>query len=462
MRIFLQELGQQIEDYSKVSSPDEQMEWSLILGEIRAFIDADNAVNVLDMDSNTIVLSHRLSTHCTPPVEKTITSNYSLQEILIIGNCNDQVKFSELTIDMFRMLQTLERESLEDVTQIFDNSPGNGKVPYQNGDSSNVGIGMCSLDGNMVTPGVLGKRENPHKYLLFKPTFSQLQVFLSSGFKELPANGVMLVYLSANGSFVKENSSNKHQSYDCGGVFTCSKRETDGIVQQKSSSDSKFKELHCIYPGDLYPFTRKPLFLIVDSDNSVVFANMTSLFGQPLVVLMSPVELPLHYQQEHGRGSLFTLFLHCPLMGLCVICSVCDVPMLLWERCQALIDRFMVEASILCSRSKNLDPTYLKFFCDDFLRLILLRYMFCCTVLQSHRAFKSEAQLPSCFPPIPKAEFFNDIKLNSLVMEIAQALEVTHLFAEMARGTTTPTVVGMPSAAMIASQPPSILTSNHE
>ena len=41
-----------------------------------------------------------------------------------------QVKFSELTIDMFRMLQTLEREPQEDVTQIYDASPAPGKMPF--------------------------------------------------------------------------------------------------------------------------------------------------------------------------------------------------------------------------------------------------------------------------------------------------------------------------------------------
>ena len=45
----------------------------------------------------------------------------------------------------------------------------------------------------------LNKRENPHKYLLYKPTFSQLFTFLASGFKELPPTGAMLLYLSADG-----------------------------------------------------------------------------------------------------------------------------------------------------------------------------------------------------------------------------------------------------------------------
>lgn len=32
-------------------------------------------------------------------------------------------------------------------------------------------------------------RDNPHKYLLYKPSISQLLVFLASGFKELPPAG---------------------------------------------------------------------------------------------------------------------------------------------------------------------------------------------------------------------------------------------------------------------------------
>jgi len=45
------------------------------------------------------------------------------------------------------------------------------------------------------------KRENPHKYLLYKPTLSQVLVFLASGFKELPPNGALMLYISADGCF---------------------------------------------------------------------------------------------------------------------------------------------------------------------------------------------------------------------------------------------------------------------
>lgn len=47
--------------------------------------------------------------------------NLTLQQIFIVGSCSEQVKFSELTIDMFRMLQTLEREGTDDY--MYDPSP---------------------------------------------------------------------------------------------------------------------------------------------------------------------------------------------------------------------------------------------------------------------------------------------------------------------------------------------------
>lgn len=71
--------------------------------------------------------------------------------------------------------------------------------------------------------------------------------------------------------------------YDLGGVMTSSKREGE---------HKKQKETHCLYPGDLYPFTRRPLFVIVDSDNSFVFQHIPRYFGQPLVTLMSPQDTP--------------------------------------------------------------------------------------------------------------------------------------------------------------------------
>ena len=41
------------------------------------------------------------------------------EQVIIVGNVADQVKFSELTLDMFRMLQTLEREPQDEMNQVW-------------------------------------------------------------------------------------------------------------------------------------------------------------------------------------------------------------------------------------------------------------------------------------------------------------------------------------------------------
>lgn len=141
------------------------------------------------------------------------------------------MKFSELTLDMFRMLQLLEREPQEDTTQVYDASgqpipmmPGGrpGMMTSmgafnENGDRMSGGAGHPHMPQHPMGGPAAGhqqqhgqsshlpqssyKRENPHKYLLYRPSFSQLFVFLASGFKELPPNGVLLLYLSADGVF---------------------------------------------------------------------------------------------------------------------------------------------------------------------------------------------------------------------------------------------------------------------
>jgi len=378
-----------------------------VLGEIKAFIEADTIVNVLDSDSNSIVLSHRLNPLITPPVERSPVMTLSLQEVIIVGNVADQVKFSELTLDMFRMLQTLEREPQDELAQVYDSSPAPGRVPIENG-------------------GVMGRRENPHKYLLYKPTLPQLQVFLASGYKELPPNGALLLYISADGSFPVRPQP-EDTGYDMGGILMNPKRDVEPTNNKNSG---QFKEHCCLFPGDLFPFTRRPTFLVVDSDNSLAFSSIPHYFDMPLVVLMSPQDVPPTFQDHAHKGSLFTLFLHSPLSAFCFVTNIVDVPIHLWDKCLAYIDRFITEASRLLTRCRGVDPSYLNFLGDDFLRLLLCRYIFCDAVLRIHRAFKASQFYPRSHPALPELDIIENPTLQRYILDLASQLDVRHMLFE--------------------------------
>ncbi|XP_043913966.1 protein SCAI isoform X2 [Protopterus annectens] len=342
---LVKELSDEIEDYTHRFNTEDQLEWNLVLQEVAAFIEAD-PVMVLNDENSIMITSNRLIEGGVPQLEQgMIVGQLALADALIIGNCANQVKFSELTIDMFRMLQALEREPMNLASQM--NKPG--------------------IQDSNEKPA---KRENPHKYLLYKPTFSQLYTFLAASFKELPSNSVLLIYLSATGVF-PTGRSDYEGPYDFGGVLTNSNRDVvngDAIYKRNQS----YKEMHCLHPGDMYPFTRKPLFIIVDSSNSMAYKNFTNLFGQPLVCLLSPVAYPKVLQ----------------------------------------------------------DQAFLQFFGDEFLRLLMVRFVFCSGALRLHKAFRETRNYPETYPQLPKEETVESPHLQKHILELASMLDVRNLFLD--------------------------------
>ncbi|KAM8796789.1 protein SCAI isoform 2-T2 [Eudromia elegans] len=401
---LVKELSDEIEDYTHRFNTEDQVEWNLVLQEVAAFIEAD-PVMVLNDDNTIVITSNRLSETGAPLLEQgMIVGQLALADALIIGNCNNQVKFSELTIDMFRMLQALEREPMNLASQM--NKPG--------------------MQESTEKPA---RRENPHKYLLYKPTFSQLYTFLAASFKELPANSVLLIYLSATGVF-PSGRSDSEGPYDFGGVLTNSNRDIiNGDAMHKRNQS--YKEMHCLHPGDLYPFTRKPLFIIVDSSNSVAYKNFTNLFGQPLVCLLSPTAYPKALQDQSQRGSLFTLFLNNPLMAFLFVSGLSSMRRGLWDKCQDYLRKINRDIAQLLTHSRSIDQSFLQFFGDEFLRLLLTRFIFCSATMRMHKIFRQETRnYPESYPQLPRDETVENPHLQKHILELASILDVRNVFLE--------------------------------
>ncbi|XP_061656557.1 protein SCAI isoform X2 [Syngnathoides biaculeatus] len=401
VKVLVKELSEEIEDYTQRFNTEDQLEWNLVLQEVASFVEADPVV-LLDDNSSVTVLSYRLQEGCVPPLEQgMVVGQLILADALIIGNSNSQVKFSELTIDMFRMLQALEREP------------------------ANLAI-QTSKQGILEPTEKPAKRENPHKYLLYKPTFSQLFTFLAASFKELPANSVLLVYLSAAGILPSLNSEFEGP-FDFGGVLTNSNRDiANGEVIQKRNQSHK--EMHCLHPGDLLPFTRKPLFIIVDSTNSTAYKNFTNMFGQPLVCLLSPKLYPKSVQDQSQRGSLFTLFLYSPLLGFFSVCGLSTVRGKLWQSAQEFLHKVDRDIGQMITRSQTIDQAFLQFFGDEFLRLLLIRFVFCSATLRLHKVFREAQSFPESYPEFPKQDTVENSILQKHILKMATLLDVQNLF----------------------------------
>ena len=122
---LIKEFSRQIDDYVKIYDPSDQIEWQMVKNEINDFMEADSILNIENTsggnNQNLITLTSRLNTDYVPKMtsnsQMLLTSNndlmknlsssiqLNLQEILIVGNCQDQVGL--LCIRVLEMVENL-------------------------------------------------------------------------------------------------------------------------------------------------------------------------------------------------------------------------------------------------------------------------------------------------------------------------------------------------------------------
>jgi hypothetical protein len=376
VRQFIGELEGLIEEYTKNFKPPDAKEWQMVLDEISTFTEAEKKIVPINLDRTSDKITHRLSSAVKerdlgPGIQK-----LKLQEAILVGNYQKQIKFSELTLDMYRMLQSLEREPFashplaKSNESSHQNEKKDANVPGAKEDqqqsqqqttttrSTATQITTSGAAGQVNQSERFGKRSNPHKYLLYRPSLSQLMVYISTAFKDTSDGCALLLYLSADGcaypdqtvpgyghGVVTTQRNKPNPNTDRTTTANAVAASTAAAISATAASGTGTQALtvatevpvtpsvHCLCPGDLIPFTRKPLFLIVDSDHSTGFKNIPNVFDQPVMCLMSPTEYPSSVQDKSEIGSLFTLFLHTPLLGFCSVSDIGNLDQDDWDQC---------------------------------------------------------------------------------------------------------------------------------
>jgi hypothetical protein len=98
-----------------------------------------------------------------------------------------QVKYSELTLDSFRMLQCLEWEPSGSLYQSTGAKMG-----------QNAPVGVARINSQSMNDPTLPP--NPRKAVLYRPSITHFLAVLATICEELPSHGILLLYLSASGN----------------------------------------------------------------------------------------------------------------------------------------------------------------------------------------------------------------------------------------------------------------------
>ncbi|PON90894.1 Protein SCAI [Trema orientale] len=457
-------------DDSKANFRDTNFkEWRQVVQEIVRFMKVDTSfMNARPLrycatfDSHPASLSYVTRFHAKKVLK--------FQDALLTSYHRNEVKFAELTLDTFRMLQCLEWEPTGSFYQKRPAEPKeNGSFADHSGASGLIDINLAA---DMTDPTL---PPNPRKAILYRPFVTHLIAVMATICEELPPDSVMLVYLSASGKVGRNVAST-----ECSGgsqKFSRNKavclHEHSGTlpvssVIEKGESSSGFYDkylwfgprgncgINNLYPGDIIPFTRRPLFLIIDSDNSHafkavrifsvakfeswIFSELTSMVlhgaerGEPAALLLSPLKPSFKNPSDMDiaqSGSQFTFFLTAPLPSFCQLVGFSnpDTEADVYNEAEDILSTAFSEWEVILLTSTSLDLVWAQVLSDPFLRRLILRFIFCRSVLSFFCPPEDREQcLPTCLPSLPNSLSPDSEVVKAAVLRLAKHLRVVDCF----------------------------------
>ncbi|XP_062193380.1 uncharacterized protein LOC133896774 isoform X2 [Phragmites australis] len=256
-----------LDDSKKVLQDAEYKEWKHVVQEIARFLRADSSF----MNMRPLRYSYAFDPppDTLPTVPPTIKKRgLVLSDAILCSYYHNEVKFTDVTIDVFRMLQCLEWEPC-------------GSFALNNGYSAHDESGqnhpnlLKDLRDAVLPP-------NPLKTILYRPLVTHFLTVLATKCEELPLNGMMLIYLSAAGQVgtsgfcpdTGEKVVSNFSKFDISSTSRTSSKEDNEPCLWLDCRETEGS--NCIYPCDLIPFTRRPLFLVIDSSISYAFKAVYS------------------------------------------------------------------------------------------------------------------------------------------------------------------------------------------
>jgi len=292
---------------------------------------------------------------------------FSLQAAILVGNTRNQIKYSELTLNTTLMMHSLEISAAAQVA-----SP------------------------NIAVPA------HPQKFILYEASPMQVMNHLACLGSTLPLNKGLMLYISADGDA-------------SGAGFRLA-----ADVGRAQSSDST-----TLTPQDLLPFTRVPLFIVADGDNSQCLYNMDLRFGEKFLCLMSPTKWVSSASAPVPQG-LFTLFLHAPLTAFCLLCGLTNVDASSYKDAENILNEFLnrvvdAQAPLLPGGVEHLMG-------DLYVKTLVSRFLFAHATLSQYApaARKGLEYLPLAKPSLDS--LLKSVHLRNLVLRVASILGVTELF----------------------------------
>ncbi|CAN6562329.1 unnamed protein product [Malus baccata var. baccata] len=423
---LLNQLRVLVDECKRTFQETDFKEWKLVIQEIVRFLKADTAfMNIRPLRYSIVLDCHPDSLpHVSAAVAK---RSLRLRDAILSSYHHNEVKFSELTLDTFRMLQCLEWEPSGSFYQSSGAKNGQNGAPA----SSRINYSQDIADPTLPP--------NPRKAVLYRPSVTHFLAVLATVCEELPPDGVILIYLSASGAGMYSDAMSPSTLAYSSDRINPSRGQGKGDGSSSQVGCLQFGShrnggVNNIYPSDLVPFTRRPLVLVIDCDSSEAFEAINGVQKGETVAMLLSSSSSYHATLSSSRqssGSLFTIFLTAPVQAFCILLGISgsDIDMETFDKAEKLLSSSLSDWGSTLVTLDTIDPVWAQILSDPFLRRLLLRFIFCQAVLSLFApTFNKKEFIPKCTPCLPVSVSPMSTACQTVILQTANIFGATSKF----------------------------------
>ena len=421
-----------------------------LVREISSFLSADIGMPVPISPGSQLIFRPNL--RCPhPSSDNPLFSNHvqRLKDVVLVASLEGQLKIAELSLDSYRMMLTLEwrderfsRSSVSeastsiDLTVVSDPSSRDLDVPnhapkrhqvHHQGPLSIIRL-LSSLLSPPPSPQIASNPSSTSKqpdilllHLVGKGHWGNLHAPISIPSTSTSTLLPLIDSLSIDEAKPRVPLPAPNMVRLPLGVFVTPSYENPSSAH---ISDS------LITPEDLFPFTRRRILLIVDSDASSAFLSPTFVRGCsscPPMCLLAPSHRPSAFLSPAATGSLFTLGLTCPLMAFSLMMGekrpIESAKILLNLEAEIEKAESMI-AEALTGPLSSLNSPWAAAWEDVLTRRLLARFTLLRSALHLHAATKGRSDCQCiCSPTLPSIVNPGSSLCKELVYSISSVIE---------------------------------------
>ncbi|KAG5015589.1 hypothetical protein JHK85_021725 [Glycine max] len=419
---LVERFGALVEDCRTTFRETNFKEWRQVVTEINRFTKVDKGFSFRPMRYCATFDTHRAS---LPYVARFHAKRVlKFQDALLTSYHRNEIKFAELTLDIYRMIQCLEWEPSETFYQKHTVKPKeNGDIIDHSGAS---GIIDMNLTADMTDPTI---PPNPRKATLYRPSVTHVIAVLATICEELPPDCVVLVYLSASG---KAGLNNVSQVENSGGSSKYSRHKV--LSQTSLGQNSGPSETQSNGKRELSYYDNYLWFGPKGNSGEYLHGVLHGAErGETAALFLSPLR-PIFKNPSDvnsNSGSQFTYFLTAPLSAFCQMIGLTpnEADTDVYNEAENIIANAFTEWEIILCSSTTMDLVWAQVISDPFLRRLILRFIFCRSVISFFcTPEESEQYLPLCLPYLPSSVAPTSEAVRSAVVQLAMHFDVADSF----------------------------------